>query len=353
MHSTHNDILSYHDNRVTLHDSDRKEMRERRDTNRQRLTDGLKNEENPTPSEFRSQGSYVHRTMVQQPDKDYDIDDGVYFWKDDLKGPQGGDKSPLDAKKMVRTALHDDRFKHEPEVRNNCVRVYYEAGYHVDIPVYRKTKTKNYLGEEEIRFEIASTEWKKSDPEGVTNWFNNANKRLSPDATNGRQLRRQVRMIKSFARSRESWQSRIASGFMITTLIVEECYYAKLDREDEALYYTMVGMRDRLNRYLEIAHPTVTGEYLTSGPSDSRCSFLRDKLDWAIDVLQVLFESECTREKALKAWDRVFDTSYFIGLYDDETNNGKYGEDISILVKGSEQAAGQHPVDKRGGGRFA
>lgn len=353
MHNAHNDILAYHDKKVTLHESDRKEMKERRDTNRQRLKDGLKNEEEPTPSEFRSQGSYVHRTMVQQPNKDYDIDDGVYFWKKDLQGPNGGDKSPLDTKKMVRAALHDDRFNSEPEVRNNCVRVYYEAGYHVDIPVYRKIKTKNYWGEEEVHFEIASTEWKKSDPEGVTNWFNNANQRLNPDSTNGRQLRRQVRLIKSFARSRESWQSRIASGFMITTLVVEECYYGKLDREDEALYYTMVRMRDRLNRNLEIAHPTVNGEYLTSGPTDGRCRFLREKLDWAITVLQVLFDSNCTREEALKAWDKVFETSFFIGLYDDEPDNGKFGDDIGILVKGSEHAAGQHPVDKHGGGRFA
>ena len=353
MHSAHNDILAYHDKKVTLHESDRREMQERRDTNRQRLKDGLKNEEEPTPSEFRSQGSYVHRTMVQQTNRDYDIDDGVYFWKEDLKGPNGGDKSPLDTKKMVRTALHDDRFNSEPEVRSNCVRVYYEAGYHVDIPVYRKIKTKNDWGEEEVRFEIASTEWKKSDPEGVTNWFNNANQRLSPDTTNGRQLRRQVRLIKAFARSRESWQPRIASGFMISTLIVEECYYAKLDREDEALYYTIVNMRNRLNRNLEIAHPTVKGEFLTSGSTDGRSKFLLEKLDWAINVMQVLFDSDCTREKALKAWDKVFDTSFFISLYDDELENGKSGEDISVLIRGSEQTAGDHPVDKHGGGRFA
>ena len=59
---------------------------------------------------FQSQGSYAHHTMVQHPEKDYDIDDGVYFWKDDLKGPRGGDKSASDAKEMVRKAVHDERF---------------------------------------------------------------------------------------------------------------------------------------------------------------------------------------------------------------------------------------------------
>ena len=75
--------------------------------------------------------------MVQDQHKDYDIDDGVYFHKDDLQGPKGGEKTALDAKKMVRKALHDDRFKMAPEVRTNCVRVYYNVGYHVDVPVYR------------------------------------------------------------------------------------------------------------------------------------------------------------------------------------------------------------------------
>ena len=120
-------------------------MRERRDTNRQRQRDGLRRDGEPAPSGFQSQGSYAHRTMVQQPDKDYDIDDGTYFGKDDLKGPRGGDKTARDAKEMVRKALHDDRFNKPPEVRTNCVRVYYSAGYHVDVPVYRKVTTTGFL----------------------------------------------------------------------------------------------------------------------------------------------------------------------------------------------------------------
>ena len=93
-----------------------------------------------------SQGSYAHRTMVQQADKDYDIDDGTYFSKDDLKGPKDGDKSARDAKEMVRKALHDEQFNKPPEVRTNCVRVYYSAGYHVDVPVYREVTTTDFLG---------------------------------------------------------------------------------------------------------------------------------------------------------------------------------------------------------------
>ena len=356
MYSSHSDVVAFHNSEVTLRQPERDEMRKRRDTNRQRQRDGLQRDGEPAPSGFQSQGSYAHRTMVQQPDKDYDIDDGTYFRKDDLKGPRGGDKTPRDAKEMVRKALHDERFNKPPKVRTNCVRVYYSAGYHVDVPVYREVTPKNLYGEQQTRYEIASTDWKDSDPLEVTRWFDRENQSQSPDTTNGRQLRRQTRMIKAFARSRESWRPRIATGFMITTLIVKECYHADAEREDKALYYTMVAMRNRLNGNLEIAHPTVGGEWLTK-PGDGRSKFLREKLDWAIRELSVLFQAECTRAQALKAWDKVFHTTYFSErLRDEETEKqgtASAGAAASILIKGAEKAAAQRPVDKRGGGRYA
>ena len=357
MYNCHDDILAYHNEKVTLPKAEQDEMRHRRDTNRRRLKDGLKREGEPSPTDLRSQGSYAHHTMVQDRQKDYDIDDGVYFHKADLKGPNGGDKTALDAKKMVRKALHDDRFNRPPEVRTNCVRVYYDAGYHVDVPVYRIVKTKSVLGVEKVHYELASADWKKADPLEVTRWFKRENERQSPDTTNGRQLRRQTRLNKAFARSRESWRPRIARGFTITTLIVNGGYCANVAREDEALYYTMVTVRDRLNRNLEVAHPTVEGDMLTSGPDDSRTKFLRDKLDWAIRELKVLFDPNCTRKQALKAWDRVFDTTFFSDRLEDDKadtqNSAVAGASAALLIRGSERAAAKEPVDKRGGGRYA
>jgi len=366
MYNCHDDILAYHDEKVTLPKVEQDEMRDRRNTNRQRLKNGLKRDGEPAPTGFQSQGSYAHRTMVQHKDKDYDIDDGVYFWKDDLKGPNGGDKTAGQAKEMVRKALHDDRFNRPPEVRTNCVRVYYNAGYHVDVPVYRKVKTTNIWGEEEITYEIASTDWKKADPAEVTRWFKRENERQSPDTSNGRQLRRDTRLNKAFARSRESWRSRIATGFMITTPIVNECYRANAAREDKALYDTMVAMRDRLNWNLEIEHPTVEGEMLTSGPDDARTKFLREKLDWAIGELEVLFDPGCTREQALKAWDKVFNTTFFSERLEEEKAAEQKSEGAgaaaaalgagvaaALLIKGAERAGAEEPVDKCGGGRYA
>src|SRR5438876_10309326 len=105
------EILGFHDDEVTLLQADRTEMRKRRDANRRRLKDGLRKNKKPSPREFASQGSYAMKLMVQHPDKNSDIDDGVYFEKDDLKGSNGGEISALDARKLASDALADGSFK--------------------------------------------------------------------------------------------------------------------------------------------------------------------------------------------------------------------------------------------------
>src|SRR5689334_17801750 len=165
------DVLAYHDEEVTLPQSDRSAMRNRRNANRDRLKKGLKDAKKPMPIEFKAQGSYAMLTMTQHPENDYDIDDGVYFEATDLVGPKGGEMSPLEARQMVRDAVDDGSFKTKPEVRKNCVRVVYDAGYHVDIPVYRRVVTKDAFGKETVHYELASSEGKRSDARDVTEWF--------------------------------------------------------------------------------------------------------------------------------------------------------------------------------------
>jgi hypothetical protein len=311
MHDCAEDILAYHDEKVTLQQSHRTTMKERRNANRDRLKNGLAEHRRPAPREFKSQGSYSMKTMVQHPDKDYDIDDGVYFDKEVLIGERGAEMSGLQTRQMVRDALDDGSFKTAPEVRKNCVRVYYEAGYHVDIPAYRRVIAEDPFGNASSHHELASSDWKRSDAREVTEWFEAENNKQSADTDNGRQLRRMTRQVKKFARSRNSWGGQILSGFGITKLVTE-CFRGNIDREDRALHDTMKAMRDRLNASLVVAHPITTNESITKADDDPRARFLRDRLTEALDNLAPLFEPDCTREKALKCWDKVFNTIFFI-----------------------------------------
>ncbi len=119
----------------------------------------------------------------------------------------------LASRQMVCDAVQDDKFKKAPEVRNHCVRIYYNDGYWVDVPVYRERtdpNTKNTF------LELASADWKKSDPEGVTNLVSGSLTTREPDVSQGGdpQFRRIVAYVKGIAASRTSWNW--PSGFMIS-----------------------------------------------------------------------------------------------------------------------------------------
>ena len=82
------DVRAYHDQEVTLPKAEQDSMRDRRNANRRRVRKGLAKADKPAPIEFVKQGSYAMKTMIRDPDNDYDIDDGVYFRKEDLVGDQ-------------------------------------------------------------------------------------------------------------------------------------------------------------------------------------------------------------------------------------------------------------------------
>ena len=349
MKDCHDDMKAFQKAKVLLREADRTDMRTRRNANRERLDTGLKRDEQPVVHDKVVQGSYAMRTMIQNKDNGYDIDDGVYFLKSALVGPRGADRSAAAVKEMVRKAVHGDKFKTAPDIRTNCVRVYYNEGYHVDLPVYRVTGEANGDDDKEEKYELASSDWKESNPQEVTEWFKNENNSQSPDKENGRQLRRVTRLIKKYSRSRDSWKSRIPSGLVITKLATE-AYSANINREDTALYDTMTAIRNRLNDDLEVDHP-VLNEKLTSGADDAKTKFLRTKLTDALADLDVLFEHDCSTEKARKAWDKVFKTDYFSKRSEgsDEDNGGK----ASAAILSERGDGARAAVNKEGGGTYA
>lgn len=347
MYDCSKDVTAYHNTEVTLSQDQQKKMREHRDSNRSRLTSRLGGDSTkPSPKEFIKQGSYAMRTMVQEPSNDYDIDDGVYFTQLSLKGPNGGDKSARDARQMVCDALQDTRFNTQPDVRKNCVRIYYNEGYHVDMPVYR-------IRDEDGDYELASgSDWIHSRAADVEEWFQKANTDKSPDTNNGRQFRRIVRMLKKFARSRLSWKNLITSGFAITVL-AEEQYVAAADRDDVALRNIMRGMYNRLLLNLEVKHPVTSGAMVTKGPDDAKMKFFRDKLGEALENLNVLDQVDCTQEQALKAWDKVFSTSFFSDRCQKSETAGQALGNSAVLTNMLSSKKDPPPVHKDGGGRFA
>lgn len=312
MFNCNTEVCDFHNDEVTLNNTQQSEMRDRRDANRKRLKQGLDKNGDPSSDSHQAQGSYAMHTMVQDENNDYDIDDGVVFLKKDLVGSQGADKTALDARKMVCTALDNGSFTTPPQILKNCVRVMYQQGYHVDVPVYRQL--------DDASFELASSDWKGSSPSKVTAWYNKAVCGKSPDGTHGRQLRRITKHLKIYKNSRSSWKVKMPSGFAISVLVVE-CYFSD-ERDDVSLHETMKAIINRLNFNLEVSHP-VRNEKITKGSDDAQTTFLREKLSDAFKDLDILFDADCTRLQALKAWKSVFNHQFWTTQVNDENTKGK------------------------------
>lgn len=334
MYNSAVEVGRFHSQQVALVGVARTEMRDRRNTNRKRLKDGLAANDDPKPIGCHSQGSYAMHTMVQDDDLDYDIDDGVYFKATDLVGAQGEEKSPLAVRQMICDALQDDRFKTPPEVRKNCVRVYYDAGYHVDVPAYRRIENDDPWSGVTYSYELASSTWRASDPRAVTSWFQTTNSTLSPDTGEG-QFRRVIRLLKMFSKSRPSWKGKNLSGFALTAL-AEHTFVANDGRDDISLRRTMQAMAAHLEWTQQIGHPVVA-ENLSEDGGTAAIHF-RDRLKENLTHLDAMDDPDCDHARAMQAWDKVFYTDWF------SQQPPPSDEDDGTPKKA---------VQKAGGGRFA
>ncbi|MDP3495727.1 MAG: hypothetical protein Q8R82_21680 [Hyphomonadaceae bacterium] len=306
------ELLSFHDQYVKLDDIAKKKLAEVRDTNLQRIRDGLGDLSRPVFKDWRNQGGYAMETVVNDPagESNHDIDVAVIFEKDDL--PAGA----LAARQRVRDAIlkRANKFLDEPEARTNAVTVWYADGYHLDFAVYRRAE--DIFGN--ITYEHASTDWVTRDPDEVTRWLNKAVDDKSPAAglllapkVRVRQLRRIVRLVKWFCRSRTSWN---LPGGMIASALVVECYRADPDRDDVALYNTLTALKARLDGDCRVYHPLGGGRELTGKQKYlTQVEKLRDRLGDHLPKLNQLFAQGCSREQARGAWDWIFNHTFWAG----------------------------------------
>lgn len=304
------EIKAFHDEEVTLLSKHQTEMQARRDAGRTRLETGLNLKAHPQPKKMHSQGSYAMRTMVQDAENDYDIDDGAYFRATDLVDDDGKKLTPLAARERVCEALKcDGRLKYDATVKRNCVRQLYPQGYHIDVAVYRIVTAETETGEQGEHYEHASgDEWIESDARAVTRWYNGRVGELNAGEPDGSQLRRITKLTKKFSR-RPDWKAQTTSGIRLSQLVVE-CFAPVSDRDDEALHETWKAIKNRLDDSTAIPHPVLGGCWLAEA-GDSEVLFFQDCLTEALETLEILDDPDCSRNRARQAWDEVFDTDFF------------------------------------------
>ncbi|WP_198380380.1 nucleotide-binding domain-containing protein [Roseomonas sp. KE2513] len=308
------ELQQFYDQHVRLGAELRKNLAAKRDLNLSRLTLGLADLEKPNFRTTQNQGGYAMHTLNQDHpngDTGYDIDVAILFAKADLP------ESPLAARHRVRDALlkRCGLFADVPEARTNAVTIWYAEGYHIDFAVYRTWV--NQWGQTVI--EHASAEWKARDPSAVTSWFEGRVDALSPKPNPGLgyypkvkvgQFRRIVRFVKWYCRSRSGWS--LPGGMILSALLADGIYRPNADRDDRALYDTLVALRDRLAFSRKVQNP-IDGSDLTGKlEMQNQVKRLHEYLTRHLPRLDVLFsQRDCTREKARSAWDWIFNHSFW------------------------------------------
>jgi hypothetical protein len=270
------------------------------------VKEGLRRLGHPVYERVCIQGSYVMHTLNQHPNGEFDIDVAVIFKKEDLP------KSPLRARQRVAAAMRASgvRFATMPLARLNAVTAWYSDHHHVDLAVYREST--NFWGEPVL--EHASSEWTARNPVEVTRWFKKEDKRLSPKLDAGAavepgQFRRVVRLIKMFARSRLYWD--LPGGLIISTLVAE-VYESAPERDDIALYNTLVRLQKRLHGSCDVKSPVDSTSLTHRKKNERQVRALLARLEEILPRLAILFEPLCMEPQAFRAWWFVFRHEFWL-----------------------------------------
>ena len=294
---------NFYNFRVVLSQAEQTKLYDKSEINIRRLKDGLLeyNEENKTSFsivETCVQGSVSMSTVVQNEDKDYDIDVAIVFNKSAL-----GDKGARATRNIVADALKrkTKQFNAEPEIKTSCVRIKYADGYHIDFAIYRRYYD---LEKEKWIYEHAGADWTERELKGLNEWFKEQN-----NDSDGK-LRKVIRLSKMFCKSRESWKN-MPSG-LLQTVLCEEKLQDSYDRIDELFYHTMKAIVNRLETNTSVVAPVDNSRSLTPRDSDERRMInWKNRLKSKLEDLDILFKDDCTKSDALQAWYGFFNHEYW------------------------------------------
>lgn len=269
-------------------------------------------------SSFKPQGSVAMGTVIQTKfvDEEYDIDDGLVLLRDELTDGDGGLLGAIEVKTRAREALKDDRFKRQPKLQTNCVRVFYAEEdaekHHVDFPVYRTWEGPDG---NKVRELASEDSWVPSDPTKVNSWFDReiADRNKAKDGR-GTQFRQLIQLLKRFCRSRKDWD--LPNGMKLT-MLVAECQPPFSERIDVAFRELLKKLQGRLEASKVIRNLAAPGTpAITRTDTDRNVCDLLERVSEALRELEVLDDEDADVSTARRAWEWVFKSDGFFEEYD-------------------------------------
>lgn len=270
------------------------DLREKKKKNIDRLREGIRkyNEENKTDYKMLEnieQGSVAMNTMVQNEDQDYDLDVAIVFDKD--KFNIGTTEAKNIFVEMVKKETAS--FNKEPEKLTNCIRIYYEIGYHLDFALFRC---------DGVNYEHCGSEWRDRNPRETNNWFREKNV--------NNKLRKYTRLLKFFCKSIDYCDM---PGGLITTILVEEALRFTTENSLIDKYFISICnyICDKLSVSYEIINP-ITGKPITFNQSDeNKVKNLYNRLKTKIDEYNAMIKNNDTKDKHIDFWEAFFKNDYW------------------------------------------
>ncbi|MGK7653206.1 cyclic GMP-AMP synthase DncV-like nucleotidyltransferase [Roseovarius sp. B08] len=320
-------ISKFHQDHVRLTNGQRADMRRRRETNLERIENGLEETNKPSIAETINQGGYAQKTMTQPPENDeesrYDIDLGVAFEEDDAAGPRTTRNWVRDAIARMATNL-----KNDPDTKKKCVRVVYADGYQCDFPVFRRK-----WSEVGWKYELSSgDEWVGSDPAAMNKWIETTVSVKSPETSGSYQLRRIIRLGKFFSKTHSSRLNRKFPGGLVATALFIEAYISAEGRDDEAFRKTLRALSNR-SKYSPVY---ANGIQVSDDKDTDRIGRLIDLAKESVKELDKLDAEDATETDANKAWKSVFRHNFF----EEETKEAVNNASAPLEKKSALGAAG-------------
>lgn len=237
-------------------------------------------------------------TIIYPLDGEFDVDDGIYFLVD---------QKPIYSVSTFHDWIYkavDGHTQQKPVDKQTCVRLIYAGQYHLDLPIY-------YVIEGQCpRLAHKGKGWIDSDPREFIKWFNQ-------QADKDSQLKRIVRYLKAWSdyRARD-----LPSGLIFTILAANNI--SLHDRDDVALYQTLVNIKNSLDGWFVCYRPTTPkGEDLLANYSKTNKDYFLGQLGSFIESAEKALSDKTNQKDACKAWQRHFGYRFPCDLSKDATDS--------------------------------
>ncbi|MCD4664442.1 MAG: hypothetical protein K8R68_04160 [Bacteroidales bacterium] len=268
-----------------------------KDDLRDRIRNHFKKEHEEYNPTFYIQGSKKMGTLIRTKDDECDLDDGVYFIREE-------DVTGTTLQKWIKEAV-DDATNTPTQHRNKCVRVIYKGDYHIDIPVY-------YFPEDTDHplLAVKDNNLEESDPKEFVDWF-----RENKDE-NG-QLVRIIKYLKSWC---DYKRNKMPSGLAMTVLA--ECNIKYNERDDISIRDTLkevkatIDDRETFIEKFKCFMPTTPKDDLFEDYDDTRKNNFLENLDDFIEDADKAIE-EKNQLKASKLWQKHLGDRFPLGEDED------------------------------------